>query len=104
MVRPTAASNCPAELQRRKGRLRRNHGVKPALERCARKEANAEGKDGGSATKGKVDCEAQHSCTDLESRMTIGPDGFAPVYSVQIAVEPEAAIGLQSEQEKCPAC
>ena len=86
--RDNPGNELPAELQRRKERLRRIREAKRALEEQARAEAEAEGKSKEEQEAVKPDPKMQYNFSDPVSRILKGPDGFLQGYHAQIAVEP----------------
>jgi len=80
-----SAEDLPAELQRRRTRLRRIREAKRELEQRAREKAAEEGKPVEQAQPKDKD---QYNFTDPESRIMKGADGFVQGYNAQAAVEP----------------
>jgi len=80
-----SAEDLPAELQRRRTRLRRIREAKRELEQRAREKAAEEGKPQEQAEPKDKD---QYNFTDPESRIMKGADGFVQGYNAQAAVEP----------------
>ena len=87
----------PAELQRRESRLQRIREAKRALEARAKAEAAATGKPAESA---KPATNAPDNCTDPESRIMTGPEGFVQGYNAPVAVdERQLIVGQTVTQE-----
>ena len=80
-----SAEDLPAELQRRRTRLRRIREAKRELEQRAREKAAEAGKPVEQARPKDQD---QYNFTDPESRIMKGADGFVQGYNAQAAVEP----------------
>ena len=76
----------PAELERRKTRLKKIKEAKRALQERARQQAVTEGRDPKQAQPKDKD---QYNFTDPESRIMKGADGFVQAYNAQAAVEPD---------------
>src|SRR6266853_788025 len=78
----------PAELQRRKSRLKKIRAAQRALEERARQSAEKAGKPRTEVQQAKPADKEQYNFTDPESRLMKGSDGLVQGYNAQAAVEP----------------
>ena len=79
----------PEELRRRETRLAKIKLAKKVVEQRAREKAAAEGKSAAEVKRAKPEDKDQYNCTDPESRIMKGADGFVQGYNAQASVEPE---------------
>lgn len=89
----------PKEMNRKAERLERIREAKARLEKRAREDAEAKGKD---PTQAEVPARAQSNFTDPESRIMKSQEGFQQCYNAQVAVDAESQVIVACEVSNAP--